>query len=94
MVTSDMFISLTTRFITSVGQGAPAMMPVRRWEKSKLAKSGWPRAATNIVGTPYRVVHFSAETAASVVPGSNASAGKTMVAPVATQPSVPMTMPK
>ena len=29
MVTSLMFISATQRFITSIGQGEPAMMPVR-----------------------------------------------------------------
>src|SRR6185503_15967112 len=34
IVTSDMFISTTTRFITSTGHGAPAMIPVRSDERS------------------------------------------------------------
>lgn len=47
-----MCISATTRFITSSGQGEPAMMPVRREERSKVAKSGWSSSAMNMVGTP------------------------------------------
>ena len=34
IVTSAMFISATTRFITSTGQGDPAMIPVRSDDKS------------------------------------------------------------
>ena len=34
IVTSVMCISDTTRFMTSTGQGAPAMMPVRRMARS------------------------------------------------------------
>ena len=40
MVTSRMFIWSMTRRITSIGQGAPAMMPVRSDVRSKLAKIG------------------------------------------------------
>ena len=35
-----MFISLMTRFITSIGHGAPAMMPVRSEVRSKRAEFG------------------------------------------------------
>jgi hypothetical protein len=52
MVTSRMFILSMTRFITSIGQGLPAMMPVRRLDRSKPAKSGWSSWAMNMVGTP------------------------------------------
>ena len=34
IVTSAMFISATTRFITSTGQGEPAMIPVRSEDRS------------------------------------------------------------
>ncbi len=54
-----MFISVLTRFITSIGQGAPAMMPVRSEDRSKRENSGWSSSAMNMVGTPYSVVHFS-----------------------------------
>lgn len=47
-----MCISATTRFITSAGQGDPAMMPVRSVERSYVAKSGRFSSAMNIVGTP------------------------------------------
>ena len=40
MVTSRRFNSDTTRFITSIGQGDPAMMPPRRLDTSKVLKSG------------------------------------------------------
>ena len=40
IVTSSMCISVTTRFITSTGHGAPAMIPVRSDDRSKSAKSG------------------------------------------------------
>ena len=38
--------------MTSTGHGDPAMMPVRRLERSKWSKSGWASSAMNIVGTP------------------------------------------
>ena len=52
MVTSVMFMSPITCFMVSIGQGAPAMMPVRRAERSAFANSGWDRMAMNMVGTP------------------------------------------
>jgi hypothetical protein len=47
-----------------------------------------------MVGTPYSAVQRSACTAASTAPGSNASAGITMVAPWVVQPRLPITIPK
>ena len=38
--------------MTSIGQGLPAIIPVRREDRSNLAKSGWSISAMNIVGTP------------------------------------------
>ena len=52
MVTSVMFMVDWTFFMTSLGQGEPAMMPVRRLERSKPAKPGWSSSAMNMVGTP------------------------------------------
>jgi hypothetical protein len=42
----------TTCFMTSTGQGEPAMIPVRRLESSNFSKSGCSSSAMNIVGTP------------------------------------------
>ncbi len=81
-------------FITSTGHGEPAITPVRNDDRSNESKSAWLSSATNMVGTPYRAVQRSASTAARVAPGSNASAGITMVAPCVVQPRLPMTMPK
>ena len=50
--------------------------------------------AMNIVGTPYRPVHFSSATTRSVVSASKPGAGMTMVAPREVQPRLPITMPK
>ncbi len=47
-----MCMSSTQRFITSTGHGEPAMIPVRREERSKESNSGWFCIAMNIVGTP------------------------------------------
>ena len=80
MVTSPMFIFALTCFITSIGQGDPAMIPVRRVERSNEAKSGSASSAMNIVGTPCSAVQRSACTASSVLRGSNPSAGITIVA--------------
>jgi hypothetical protein len=89
-----MCMSLMQRFITSTGQIEPAITPVRNEERSCSAKVGWFCIAMNIVGTPYRPVHFSAATARSVVSGSNPGAGMTMVAPWVVQPRLPITIPK
>ena len=87
-------VSTMTRRITSTGHGEPAMIPVRRLVRSKLAKSGWPSSAMNIVGTPYSEVQRSSATARSVASGSNAGAGTTMHAPCVVQPRLPITIPK
>src|SRR5687767_10218117 len=89
-----MCISDTTRFITSTGHGDPAITPVRNDDRSKDEKSGWSSIAMNIVGTPYTDTHRSSWIACSVAPGSNASAGYTMVAPRDVQPRLPITIPK
>ncbi len=68
-------MSLTTRFITSMGQGEPAMMPVRSVLRSNSLKRGWSSSAMNIVGTPCRPVQRSACTVSSTSSGSNPSFG-------------------
>src|SRR5437764_10246543 len=94
MVISWACISLTTRFMTSTGHGAPAMIPVRSDVRSRSAKWGDSSMAMNIVGTPYIEVHRSDAIASRVGSGVNDSAGYTIVAPEATQPRLPMPMPK
>ena len=47
-----MCIADTHCFMTSTGQGEPAMIPVRRLDRSNRWKSGWASSAMNIVGTP------------------------------------------
>ena len=69
-MTSPMFIWLCTLFITSIGQGEPAMMPVRRLLRSNLANSGWSSWAMNMVGTPYSAVQRSSAMACRVASGS------------------------
>ena len=49
---SLMPMSPATCFITSIGQGEPAMIPVRSELRSYWLKSGCPSWAMNIVGTP------------------------------------------
>ena len=58
-----MFIFDCTRFITSIGQGEPAMMPVRRLLRSNVSNCGWSSCAMNMVGTPNSAVQRSSETA-------------------------------
>ena len=89
-----MCISLTQRFITSTGQIEPAITPVRSEERSWSANDGSFCIAMNIVGTPYRPVHFSSATHRRVVAGSKPGAGITIVAPWVVQPRLPMTIPK
>jgi hypothetical protein len=52
MVNSAQRISHITRFMTSTGHGAPAIIPVRRLDKSYDLKSGNPSSAMNMAGTP------------------------------------------
>ena len=95
MATSVMFMSLTQRFITSIGQTAPAMIPVRSDDRSRVGEVGMAehrdehrRHAVDARCTaPVR-------SAASVAAGSNPVAGITIVAPCVVQPRLPITMPK
>jgi len=93
MVISEQCISLTTRRIVSVGHGAPAMMPVRKDDRSYAPKEGWFNSAMNMVGTPYSAVHFSLATAANARSGSNCSS-MTSVPPCVSTASTPSTQPK
>ena len=47
-----MCMSDCTLRITSIGQGAPAMMPVRSEPRSNSEKRGWASSAMNMLGTP------------------------------------------
>ena len=89
-----MCISATTRFITSTGQGEPAMMPVRSVERSYVAKSGRFSSAMNMVGTPYSEVHRSCCTAVRLARASKDGAGMTMQAPCEVMARLAITMPK
>ena len=93
IVTCSMCIRERTWFISSTGQGAPPIIPVRRLERSRRSASGCSSSAMNIVGTPYRDVQRSPATASSTAPASNDSPGTTMHAPWVAQPSVPSTIP-
>ena len=94
MVISAMCISSMTRVMTSIGHGEPAMMPVRKVDRSYCLKSGWSRMAMNMVGTPCSPVQRSACTVSSTAFGSKPSPGNTMAAPCVTQARLPSTMPK
>ena len=52
MVISFMYMRSMTSRMVSGGQGLPAMMPVRRLDRSNVSKSGWLSSAMNMVGTP------------------------------------------
>lgn len=89
-----MFNSPSSRFINGLGTGAPAMIPVRKFDESKFSGLGTLRIASNIVGTPCRAVHFSSEIARSTAWGSNVSPGKIIFDPWVTTASIPRTSPK
>ena len=89
-----MCMSLTQRFITSTGQTDPAITPVRRVERSYVAKSAAFCIAMNIVGTPYTPVHRSSTIVRNVTVGSKPGPGMTMVAPCVVRPRLPITIPK
>src|SRR5512138_2979939 len=93
MVISRMFIFSMTARMVGTGQGEPAMIPVRRLEKSNLLKSGWSRTAMNIVGTPLSPVQRSFSTAYITWSGSYDSR-MTMVEAWVTQARVDRTQPK
>ncbi len=94
MTTSFMFMSVLTFFMYSVGQGEPAMMPVRRLLKSNLLKSGCSSSAMNIVGTPWTAVHFSFSMVVMTATGSKYSDGSTRAEPCVMQARFDRTMPK
>ena len=94
MQTSRACISLTARFITSTGHGAPAITPVRSEVRSNSPKRGCSSCAIHIVGTPYTLVHRSSAMASSVARGSKLGAGYTIVAPLVVHPRLPMPIPK
>ena len=77
----------------SMGQGEPAMMPVRRLPRSNIGNIGWVSSAMNIVGTPYSAVHRSFWTEARTRSGSKLST-ITAVAPWVTMAMTPSTSPK
>ena len=52
LMMSLQYIFSITCFIVSIGQGAPAMMPVRSELRSNMSNIGWFSSAMNIVGTP------------------------------------------
>src|SRR5215208_4704192 len=83
----------TTFFITSIGQGEPAIMPVRKLLVSYSSKSGCSSSAMNIVGTPSTAVHLSLCTACKTFSASKLSTG-TIVPSWVTVLSVPSTQPK
>src|SRR5215210_944049 len=93
MVISDAPMTSTTFFITSIGQGEPAMIPVRSEEVSYPSKSGCSSSAMNIVGTPSTAVHPSLSTACKTSSASKVSTG-TIVPSWVTVLSVPSTQPK
>jgi hypothetical protein len=71
-----MFIFDCTRFITSIGHGEPAMMPVRRLFRSNSAKRGWSSwAIEHGRHAVERRAALPPTTACKVASGSNASAG-------------------
>ena len=59
---SLMFIFVLTCFITSIGQGEPAMIPVRRDLRLYFESSGGSSSAMNMVGTPWTAVQRSFST--------------------------------
>ena len=93
MVISLMCILLTTSCITAMGQGEPAMMPVRMWEKSVLGKSSCSSMAMNMVGTPWKAVIRSLLMQLRAGLGLKYGRGR-MVAPWVMEAVMASTMPK
>src|SRR5512145_2320754 len=65
MPTSLICMRSRTLRMTSIGHGEPAMMPVRRLERSKRSNSECSSSAMNMVGTPCKPVQRSASTVRS-----------------------------
>ncbi|OPY41088.1 MAG: hypothetical protein A4E41_01087 [Methanoregulaceae archaeon PtaU1.Bin066] len=94
MTISDMFIFRLTSFITSIGQGDPAMIPVRSVFIEYFGKSGCESSAMNIVGTPCRAVQRSFSTVFSTSRASKVGDGRTIVLPWVMQAMFERTIPK
>ena len=85
ILNSVRFNTLCNFFISSAGTLLPAAIPVRRCSKpSYFTVPFWrsSSSAANMVGTPWRAVHFSDWTEVRVRYGSKDSLGKTIEAPV------------
>ena len=89
-----MCICVLTCFMTSIGQGEPAMIPVRRVRRSYREKLGWVSSAMNIVGTPCTAVQCSFSMVFRTSSASNAGEGRTIVDPWVTQARLESTIPK
>ena len=89
-----MCISAITRRITAIGQGEPAMMPVRSEDKSNSVNRGCSSSAMNIVGTPCSAVQRSLATVCSTASGSKPSPQSTLAALCVIAASTPRTIPK
>ena len=79
-----MCIRSTTCRITCSGHGEPAMIPVRRLDRSNCPGSEWSSSANsamNMVGTPYKLVQRYSATARNAASGSNVGDGMTIAAP-------------
>jgi len=94
MVSSEQCISSTTRRMMLMGQGEPAMIPVRSELRSNSRKRACSSSAINMVGTPWMAAQRSSAMAWSVASASKYSAGITMAAPCATHTMLPRIMPK
>ena len=92
MISLQYILSMTC-FIVSIGQGAPAIMPVRSDDRSNMSNIGWFSSAMNIVGTPCSAVQRSLWTDASTFSGSKSST-ITMVDPCVMTEQTPSTHPK
>ncbi len=94
MVISGMCMRSTTRRMISMGQGDPAITPVRSEVRSQRANSGCSISAIYMAGTPYRAVARSRLTASRVASASNWPEGRMSAAPDTTDTIDPITDPK
>ena len=69
------------RAIKALGTGAPATIPVRRLGQDQESGRGRARSSSNMAGTPWRAVHFSAERERSTAGAEKVGDGRIMVLP-------------
>ena len=93
LVISRIYILSITSRINHSGHNEPAMIPVRKEERSNILNIGWFSSAINIVGTPYNAVHFSLCTEANTTRGSKRSSN-TAQPPLVMMAIIPSTIPK